>query len=76
MLEESPSGQSPTELTNIFYGLIWDSQTWRAISTYLYPSKYSVAQLYPLALGPFSSSLTTGRLSPLGNVTDDFRGKR
>jgi hypothetical protein len=35
--EQSLLGRSLTELTTIFYCLLWDSSTWRARFPYLYP---------------------------------------
>jgi hypothetical protein len=49
--EQSLLGQSPAELTTIFYCLIWDSPNLEGQVPVFISSRNKVAQLYPQALG-------------------------
>jgi hypothetical protein len=59
--EQSLLGRSPTELTTIFYCLIWDSPNLEGQFPIFISPRNKVAQLYPWALDSLLSPLTTRR---------------
>jgi hypothetical protein len=59
--EQSLLGGSPTELTAIFYCLVWDSPNLEGQVPVFISSRNRVAQLYPRHCVPFLSPLTARR---------------
>jgi hypothetical protein len=66
--EQSLLGQSPSELTTIFYCLIWDSPNLEGQVPVFISPRNRVAQLYPRELVPFLSPLTTWKCQVLRRI--------
>jgi hypothetical protein len=74
--EQSLLGPSPTEHTNIFYCLIWDSTNLEDQVPVFISPRNRVPQLYPRALGSLLSPLTARRDYGGGILTRLHTGKR